>query len=330
MGAVAGMVRRHGGLVAVVVAAALWGVGGTAAGYLFARGAEPLDVISVRCWTSFAGLGLVLLWRRPVARDVRRAWRSIVAFGLTVGVANAALYLTIARLPVAVALVLQNLAPAFVFAWSAVMTRRLPALRTVLGLVIAFVGVAFVVELPTTPIGSISLSGVFFGLLTAAGAAAFSAFGGRAARACGALPATTCAFAISSVGWLFYQVPRGTPALFARPGLLLGAVGVGVFGTLVPFLLFSWGTARTGAALGAINISLEPLFGAALAWLWLGQSLSPGQLAGAAVLLLALVDVQRASFTRRSASRTAPSHRERLLRPSAPLRRPEQCECGPT
>jgi drug/metabolite transporter, DME family len=43
---------------------------------------------------------------------MRRAWRSVVAFGLTAGVANAALFLTIARLPVAVALVLQNIAPA--------------------------------------------------------------------------------------------------------------------------------------------------------------------------------------------------------------------------
>jgi drug/metabolite transporter (DMT)-like permease len=295
-----GVIARHAGLVAVVTAAALWGLGGTVAGALFAGGADPLEVVAVRTWISMAGLALILACRRlragacPPSGRARAAWRPILGFGLSVAVANAGLFLAIDRLPVAVALVLQNLAPAFVVAWSILATRRLPAVRIVLGIAVALVCVAFVVQLPTAPLDRIDLAGVGFGLLTAAAVAAYSASGGRAAAACGALTANTWAFAISGVLWLGYQVPYGTPALFQRPGQLLGTLAVGLFGTLVPFLLFSWGTARVGAMVGAVNISLEPLFGAALALAWLGQTLTITQLVAAAVLLAALVGLQRA------------------------------------
>ncbi|MDF5753257.1 DMT family transporter [Spongiactinospora sp. TRM90649] len=294
---VRGPLARHGGLFAVVVAAGLWGLGGTVAGALFDAGADPLEVVAVRTWTSLAGLALLLAWRRRAARPApppaRGAWVAIVGFGLSVAVANAGLFLAISRLPVAVALVLQNLAPAFVIAWSVLATRRPPAVRVVAGLVVALVCVAFVVELPTAPLHLIDLPGVAFGLITAAAVAAFSAFGGKAAAACGALTANTWAFAISGLLWAGYQVTQGVPALSNSPGLLLAAVGVGVLGTLVPFLLFSWGTARVGVTVAAVNISLEPLFGAVLAWSWLGQRLTFAQIAAGVILLVALIDLQR-------------------------------------
>jgi multidrug transporter EmrE-like cation transporter len=84
------------------------------------------------------------------------------------------------------------------------------------------------------------------------------------------------------------------PRAVAPSAALGGRHLIGVFGTLVPFLLFSWGTARIGAQTGAVSISLEPLFGAVLAWAWLGQRLNAVQLAGAAVLLTAVIHLQRA------------------------------------
>jgi len=297
-----GLLTRHGGVAAVVVAAALWGLGGTVAAALFRRGADPLKVVAVRTWIAAGGLLVIWMVRRPGAVVVRLPWRSILGFGISVAVANASLFLAIDRLPVAVALVLQNLAPLLVVAWGVVATGRFPAPRTILGLSVALASVALVVELPTAPIAEINLVGVVFGILTAAAVASYSAFGATAARRCGALTTTTWAFVISSVGWVGYQVPRGVLELAQRPDLLLGAIALGIFGTLVPFLLFSWGTARVGPTIGAVSISLEPLFGAALAWVWLGQKLTATQLVGAVVLLAVLADVQRARHADRSAS----------------------------
>jgi drug/metabolite transporter (DMT)-like permease len=212
LGRLRGSVLRQTGLLAVVFAAALWGLGGTLAGKLFEQGADPLEVVAVRTWITLAGLATLLFARKsPSARRERGPvpWRLVAGFGLSVSVANAGLFLAIQRLPVAVALVLQNLAPAFVVLSALVFTRRVPSARVLAGLVAALAGVACVVELPTTPLDKIDLPGLGFGLLTAAGIAAFSHFGSHATRACGALTANTWAFVVASAAWLLFQGYRG-------------------------------------------------------------------------------------------------------------------------
>ncbi|WP_344821226.1 EamA family transporter [Actinocorallia longicatena] len=285
------MDTKRAGLGAVLLAVALWGVGGTVAGDLFEHGVAPLELVSVRMWTAAAGLLLIVLLRRERLR-VGSEWPAVVGFGLGVAVASAALFLSISRLPVAVALVLQNLAPAFILGWTAIVTRRRPSRRVVLGIALALGGVAFVVELPTAPLDRIDLLGVVYGLLTAVAVGVYSLLGERAVKACGAMTANTWAFGVSAVLWIVYQVPHGVPAIAVDRSHLTTAVLIGLFGTLIPFLLYSWGIRSVGATLGAVNMSLEPLFGAALAWAWLGQALTPAQIAGAAVVLIALVDVQ--------------------------------------
>ncbi len=98
-------------------------------------------------------------------------------FGLAVGTANAALFLAIARLPVAMAIVLQNMAPALVVLWSLLTHRRRPAATVPIALAAMIIGVAFVVDLPAAGTGQISLTGLAYGLLTAVAVASFSILG---------------------------------------------------------------------------------------------------------------------------------------------------------
>lgn len=287
---------RYEGLAAVVLATALWGFGGTLAGRLFSRGADPIEVVAIRTWIALAGMAALLAWRRrsrPPIPAGPRPWRAIVGFGLSICLANCTLFLAIDRLPVAVALVLQNLAPACVIAWTMVVDRRPPRPRLAVTMIVALLGVALVVELPTTPLDSLDLAGIGFGLASAAGVAMFSVFGGTASRAGGALTANVWAFAISGFLWLLYQLPHGLPTVARYPWDLAAILVMGLFGTLAPFLLYSWGTARIGAQAGTVTISLEPLFGAAVAWAWLGQALSWVQLAGAVITLSAVIYLQR-------------------------------------
>ncbi|MFE0174006.1 DMT family transporter [Streptomyces sp. NPDC059002] len=304
---------RHSGTAAMVLAAALWGLGGTTAGQLFAHGADPLEVVEVRTWVALVGFGALYAVRRRRRRPARRTEpvdrRAVLGFGIAVAVSNAALFLAIDKLPVAVALVLQNLAPAFVVGWVLLVTRTLPSLRVVVGLVVALLSVALVVELPTTPLRDIDAAGILLGLLAGAGVAAFSVLGARAAGSGGALVANTGGFTVAAVAWLVFQLPHGAPALFDDLALLAGAVAVGVFGTFVPFLLYAWAAARVGPQAGAVNISLEPLFGAVLAWVWLGQAVTPVQIAGGLVLLVAVVCLQSSRIAAPPPAPPAPPRR---------------------
>lgn len=312
------------GVVAVAAAAALWGLGGVLAESLFRHGVQPLDLVGVRTYLTALGLGLILALRRrrrgrvhgPAARgapatawsnprDLVRALASlrradVLGFGLSIGIANAALFTAIRLLPVAAAMVLQSLAPVLVVGWECVRSRSRPSAVVLIGLAFALPGVALVAG-STGPAGSrLDPAGVVAGLVTAVGVAAFALLGHSVTRTRGAIEANALAFTVSAAGWLIYELCHGSPGSLLHASVLPGVLGVSVLGTLLPFVLFAWGSERTGPASGALSICLEPAFGAVLAWMWLGQSLSAVQLLGAALVTGAVAAIQYSTYRRRT------------------------------
>ncbi|WP_239342250.1 DMT family transporter [Frankia sp. CiP3] len=292
---------------AVLAATVLWGAGGTVAGYLFEQGVDPVELVASR--TLLTALGMVCVTTAlPGRGDGRRGqlprnslWL-VVAFGLAVGAANGFLFMAIARLPVAVALVLQNLAPSFVLGWLALRGRQRLTVRVALGLAAALVGVALVVRLPNTPVHRLNLLGIALGMGAAAAVAAFSLLGAKATQAYGAVRANTYAFLVSSVAWTAILLPHGVPHILARHEEYPAILFVSLLGTLAPFALFAWGIARVGPQAGAVNISLEPVVSGILAWLWLHQALGAMEIFGGALVIAAVVYLQR--HTQQAAAET--------------------------
>ena len=99
-------------------------------------------------------------------------------------------------------------------------------------------------------------------------------------------------FAVASVLWLAYQAPRGVPEELFAPSNLPEVIYVGGAGTLAPFLLYAWGVGRVRAERAAIAATLEPVLAAVVAWAWLGQRLSPLQIAGGGLVVAAVVSLQ--------------------------------------
>jgi drug/metabolite transporter (DMT)-like permease len=271
--------------LAVVLATLLWSVGAVVASSLFQHGVSPLELVEFRTFITALGLaGWVAVSRLP-RQPIAGNWRPLLGFGLSIALANASLFLAIKHLPVAVAMVLQNMAPAFVIVWVLLTTRRAPGVRVLVGIALAMAGVALVVQLPTASLTGIDPLGVLFGLTTALGVAGFSVFGERATKVYGAARANSMAFTVAAAVWLLVQIPQGVPGLALHPEFLGQVVVVGVLGTLAPFVLFAWGSSRLGPTAGAMGISLEPIFSAAIAWVWLGQALSVVQMAGVAAII---------------------------------------------
>src|SRR5918996_1422102 len=126
------------GLGAVSLAAALWAIGGSVAAALFRRGVPPLELAEARAVV--AGIGLAVwpkVWTRGTGRG---APGYLIALGVCIALVNAAYYIAIDHLPVAVAIVLQYTAPAMVVAWTAVVARRRPDRRITAALCAALAG----------------------------------------------------------------------------------------------------------------------------------------------------------------------------------------------
>lgn len=311
---------RRAALIAVALAALLWSVGAVVASDLFDRGVSPTELVEFRTFIAAACLGAVVLWTSRARSDraspkVTGEWPWLVCHGLAIGVANASLFLAISHLPVAVAIVLQNLAPVFVVMWILITTHRVLSARVAGGVALSLAGVVLVVQLPTTSLGDLDAVGVIFGITTAVGVAAFSLLGARTCRIYGSVRANAAAFGVAAACWMLIQAVQGVPHLASRPDLFAEVLVVGVLGTFAPFLLFAWGTARLGPETGALSISLEPIFAAALAWIWLGQSLVGMQIVGAVAILVGILRVQSGSLLPPIHEDSRPSHSERTSRP---------------
>ena len=277
------------GYAAVAAAAALWAVAAVVARRLFDAGVDPIELTESRALLAAGGFALVPgAWRRPAGGGRGH----IFALGVALALVNATYYVAISRIPVAVALVIQYTAPALIVGWTSARSRRAPSREVVLALVAALVGVVLVVDLAPGAIGRIDGVGVGIGVASAVFFASYTVLAERTGAVYGSTGAMLRGFAVASLLWVAYQVPRGVPEMLFERANLPEVLYVGVAGTLAPFFLFAWGVGRVRAERAAIAATLEPVIAAGVAWAWLGQHLSPLQVAGGALVVAAVVSLQ--------------------------------------
>ena len=277
------------GYAAVAAAAALWALAAVVARRLFDDGVSPVQLTESRAVLAAAGLALVpASWRRPVVSG--RA--AVFALGVALALVNSTYYVAVSRIPVATALVIQYTAPALIVGWTAIGARRRPAAEVGVALVAALVGVVLVVDLPAGIGGRMD----GFGVLAAIASAFFFASYTVLAEKTGALYGSTGAmfrgFVVAAVLWAAYQAPRGVPDELLERSNVPQILFVGIAGTLLAFLLYGWGIRHVRAERASITATLEPVIAAVVAWVWLGQTLSPIQLAGGLLVVAAVVSLQ--------------------------------------
>lgn len=264
---------------------------------------------------------VVAVLRARALRFDRADLLLLLGYGL-LGVAGVQLFffLAVARVPVGVAMVLVNLAPALVALWVRVVRRtRLPVLVWV-GIGLAVAGLALVAELWHG--GRLDLLGVAAGLVAAVCSAGYFLLGEHGASRHDPFGLTAVGLAIGAVVLVAVSPPWTLPAgLFTAPALLGGVQApvwsavlvLAVAGTALPYLVGLRALRDLPSTLACVLALVEPLVAAVLAWLLLGQALTPTQVAGMAVLLTGAVLVQLAGRRRH---RSVPA-----VEPALPLAR---------
>jgi len=83
-----------------------------------------------------------------------------------------------------------------------------------------------------------------------------------------------------------------TPPVW-NAAMLAALLYIAIFASLIGFLLWLYGVSAIGPERAGQFVHLMPLFGAALAVLWLGETVAPAQLVGAGCVCAGIVLVQR-------------------------------------
>lgn len=277
---------RARGYALAFIGTGIWSTTGPMIAFLLASSTlAPLVLASWRDLLAALILGLVLALRAPYRLGLaRRHWPFILAYGIALAAMNAAWTLSVARNGAAVSTVLVYTSPAFV----ALASRRLfgEALNRVvsLAMLLSLVGVTLVAGLYDPALLARDPFGTLVGIGSGGLFAIYSVFGKASARR--GLHATTVmlyTFAVAGVLLFLVQGTLALPAITAATwlGLLVLAGGP----TLGGYGLYTASLAYLPGATASLITTLEPALTALLAWLLLGETLTPMQLLGGALIV---------------------------------------------
>lgn len=297
------------GYAMVWAAATIFAVNGTVSKVvLHSVDLSTLELTQARSTGACLGFALVLLLTRPGALRVgRRELLFLAVFGVTgVAFVQWLYFVSIDRLPIGIALLIQYLGPLLVALWARYALHEAVRRRIWLALALALAGLTVIVEAWQ---GGLTLDGL--GVAAAfAGAGAYALYLLMADRAVARRDPISVAcygFLFAAVFWFVVQPLWEFPAgkleddvsLLGRlddvslPGWLL-VVFVVVGGTMVSFGLIISALRHISATRVGIVAMVEPVIAAVFAWAWLEEELGPAQLLGGVIVLTAIVLAQTA------------------------------------
>ena len=291
------------GALLIALASLLWATTGIVAKFLF-TGTE-LHPITLGFLRLAVAMPFFWLLMRREQRQLRQARSSPLTFKALLPLAALGLFqafyqgsyllavdLTGAGIATLIALCLP---PVLVALLAAPLLGEKPGLLTLLSLVAAIGGTAMLVLSDMDTSGTLRLAGILMALLAAA---VYTGFTLTSRYSSTGTPVFTTAFIcfltaamiLLPVVWLSGGF-EGLDTLGIRQWLMIGYIGI--VPTCIGYVSFFKGMQSTPATLSSIIVTLEPLFVALMAWVFLGEVLGPTGIAGALILTVAVIVASR-------------------------------------
>jgi drug/metabolite transporter (DMT)-like permease len=281
------------GYLLVVVSAFFFAAGGNVVKALFKLGYTPELLSQLRLWFAFSWLLLGLLVLRPRLLRVRRSDLPALAVFGGVGLAGVQLsyYLTIARINIAVALLVQYLGLVAVTTWERYHRRETVGPQVWGALTMVLVGAFFAVGAYRPALLRVNLPGVAMGLVSACFFAFYILRASTLARRLDIWTMLLYGFGVGSLLWVGYDVVTrtGLPTdwrIWAVMAL------VGLVGTLMGHALFVMALRTIRPSSAGIVATAEPVFAGLIAYVAFADRLEPLQLLGALIIIGGIVSVQ--------------------------------------
>lgn len=295
------MKYRNLGSIAVIVAALLWSLDGLLRTQLYS-----LPPSTVVFYEHLLGLILIspfiLATFKEFKKLTRKQWLAIGGVSLLSGALGTILYTAALAqtqyIPFSVVVLLQQLQPIFAITAAAILlkeriTRRFLFLAAIA--LIAAYWVTFPTLAPNFSTGSGTLTAALFALGAAACWGISTVFSKYSLKNTSSLHITAIRFALTPIFALAFIAGLGqTASLTAVTPVQWQFIGIITLSTgFVALAIYYFGLKRVPASRSAILELTWPLSALVTGYLFLHQSLTPSQLAGAAVLLIAVILIAR-------------------------------------
>ncbi|MCQ4258838.1 EamA family transporter [Stutzerimonas stutzeri] len=287
---------RHIAVLVLATLACSFAANHVAARIAFDHNTGLLLAMLCRAGVTLLALAGIVLWQRQSLRLSGSTWRWQILLGLLIAVQSFCIYSAVARIPVALALLVVNLSPILLalLTWALGGPRPTRQAAAIMGLIL--VGLVLVLDVPTRLMSSEApdgewLAGILFSL-TAAGVFALALW---------VTEHKLSSMAGSVRSMLTLVLVFGASALLGATGLIPGGLGLPnatagwiALGCLVLLYGAAFSTLficmpRLNIARNAPVMNAEPVAGMLLGWLVLGQLLAPLQILGGLIVVGGIV-----------------------------------------
>lgn len=270
----------------LLLIALMMGANHVAARVAFDHGLDVATAVTFRSGATALVVGLLVVVQGVPLRFTARHRRALPAIGLLVGLQSLCLYSSVARLPVALALLAFNTYPLWTALWARVVYGHRPEPRVLRAMPVLLLGLALALDVlgAASGLGAAAQwgrigSGVVFALTAAAlfGLALVLTqheagdLDGRLRTASTMSLVTVLALAgVATQGG--FHLPQAAPGWWGLAALtVLYGTAFTIMFTVLP---------RLGVVANSAIMNVEPIFSLVLAWAILGQSIAPSQVAG--------------------------------------------------
>lgn len=278
------------GIFSGIGASAIWG-GMYVVSKVVLEVIPPFALLTLRLLLGILVLGLIVHWRGGLGFD-RRQWQQVlgvgvVGYGISIGFQFIGTKLSNASNGA----LITSSTPAFVLLFAALLLKEKMTTRQVLALALSIIGALIVVD----PRAARLSPDFFWGNLSLVGAAITWALYSVLIRLVTRRLDTLRVSLIAFIGGLFITVPA---SIWEWKTIGIGSVDLGIIGGILylgiistALAMFLWNTAFATLPAGVASLTLfaQPLVGALLGALWLGETLSALFYLGGALISVGLV-----------------------------------------
>jgi drug/metabolite transporter (DMT)-like permease len=279
----------------LLLIALVMGANHVAARIAFNNGVDVATAVVVRSCATAVALVLLLRMQGVLPRFTRKHRGVLTVIGLLVGVQSLCLYSSVARLPVALALLAFNTYPIWTAFWAWIIYRQQPERALLVAMPVILLGLALALDVFGAASG-LGAGGQWarIGAGVAFALAAAGTFGlalvitqheagdvdGRVRTA--TTMGITGVLALAVVGFQGgFQLPTASAGWWGLAALtVLYGSGITAVFTVLP---------KLGVVGNSAIMNVEPVFVLVLAWLILGQAIAPVQVVGALVVVGAVM-----------------------------------------
>jgi len=282
------------GYLYVVMAATLWAVSGSSGKFLFQSGVTPFELVQLR--VTLASVCLFIWLLASGGKRIRIAPSDIPYF-IILGVCGMAMvqftyFYTISKIHVAIAILLEYMAPTFIALYSVLFARERLTQLMIAAIAGSTVGCYLAVGAYNLNLLSMNLEGILSGIASAVAFAWYAIQGERGMRR---YHPWTVLFHALLYAAIFWNIAFPPLEAFTRSYTAVQwgwILYISILGTAVPFGLYLEGINLIRSTRASVTATLEPIMAGLIAYVFLGEKLEPLQALGGGLVLVSVTLLQ--------------------------------------